>query len=248
MTWFGHEGPVLAARLRLPRVAVHTTLASTMDEAHRLAADGAPAGTLVLAAAQTSGRGRHGRRWASRPGAGLWATMIERPSDTAAVAALSLRVGIALAPVLERASDGPVTLKWPNDLFVGDGKLAGVLVEARWRGERPDWVAVGVGVNLAAPEAVTVPTAHLRAVDPVDLLVGVTEAIRAAAAAVGALTAHEREAFATRDLAAGRAILQPVPGRARGIAPSGALLVETAAGLSTQSSGSLIFATTEEGR
>ena len=59
---------------------------------------------------------------------------------------------------------------------------------------------------------------------------------------------RELEAFAARDLAAGRAILQPVPGRARGIAPSGALLVETAAGLSTQSSGSLIFATTEEGR
>ena len=152
MTWFGHDGPSLARRLGLPRVEAYAALASTMDEAHQLAAVGAPAGTMVVAESQTRGRGREGRRWLSRPGAGLWVTMIERPSDAEAVAALSLRVGLALAPALEPWSDGAVALKWPNDLFVGEGKLAGVLVEARWRGDRPDWVAVGVGVNLVAPE------------------------------------------------------------------------------------------------
>ena len=247
MTWFGHDGPSLARRLGLPRVEAYAALASTMDEAHQLAAEGAPAGTMVVAESQTRGRGREGRRWLSRPGAGLWVTMIERPSDAEALAALSLRVGLALAPALEPWSDGAVALKWPNDLFVGEGKLAGVLVEARWRGDRPDWVAVGVGVNLVAPEEVPVPTAHLQAVEPVELLRATSAAIRGAAAAVGPLTPHERDAFAARDLAAGRPILAPVPGLARGIAASGALLVETAAGVSSHASGSLIFASIEEG-
>lgn len=248
MTWFGHDGPSLAGELGLPRVEAYAALASTMDEAHRLAAEGAPAGTMVLAEAQTRGRGREGRRWMSRPGAGLWVTMIERPSDAEAIAALSLRVGLALAPVLERWSEGAVSLKWPNDLFVGEGKLAGVLVEARWRGDRPDWVAVGVGVNLVAPEEVAVPTAHLGPVAPVELLRATSAAIRGAAAAVGPLTPRERDTFTARDLAAGRAIVEPVPGLARGIAASGALLVETAAGLSAHASGSLIFASIEEER
>lgn len=248
MTWFGHDGPSLARRLGLPRVEAHAALASTMDAAHRIAAEGAPAGTVVLAETQTRGRGREGRPWMSRPGAGLWVTMLERPVDPEAVAALSLRVGLALAPVLERWSDGEVALKWPNDLFVGAGKLAGVLVEARWRGERPDWVAVGVGVNLLAPEGVAVPTAHLGDVDPVVLLQAVTTAIRGAAAVTGPLSADEREAFAARDLAAGRRLVEPAPGVARGIAASGALLVETAAGLSALTSGSLVFASTGEER
>lgn len=247
MSWFGHDGATLARRLGLPRVEAHRTLGSTMDTAHALAAAGAPAGTLVLAEAQTSGRGRGGRTWSSSPAAGLWGTMIERPTDTEAIAVLSLRVGLALAPALEAWTSGPVTLKWPNDLFVGDGKLAGVLVEARWRGDRPDWVAIGVGVNLARPTDVAVPTAHLGPVAPATLVAAVVDAVRTAATAMGPLTDAERAAFAARDLAHGRPILGPVPGRAKGIAASGALLVETAAGLSPQASGSLIFAGTEGG-
>ena len=247
MTWFGHDGATLARRLGLPRVEAHRSLGSTMDAAHALAAAGAPAGTLVLAEAQTSGRGRGGRTWSSSPAAGLWGTMIERPADAEAIAVLSLRVGLALAPALEGWASGAVTLKWPNDLFVDGGKLAGVLVEARWRGDRPDWVAIGVGVNLARPADVAVPTAHLGTVEPATLLSAVVGAVRTAATVVGPLTEAERAAFAARDLAHGRPILGPVPGRARGIAASGALLVETASGLSPHASGSLIFAGTEGG-
>lgn len=242
MTWLGHSAEALARRLDLPHVVAAGEVTSTMDRAHEAAATGAPAGTLVVAEAQRVGRGREGRPWVSRPGAGLWLTLVERPADSSAVAALSLRVGLRLAPVLERWSAEPVRLKWPNDLFVGAGKLAGVLVEARWRGDRLEWVAIGLGVNLASPGEVGAPTAHLADADPLAVLASVVPAVRAAAAAVGPLAEPEREAFARRDLAHGRAIVGPAVGTARGIAPSGALLVETAAGVTAQPSGSLIFA------
>jgi len=80
------------------------------------------------------------------------------------------------------------------------------------------------------------------------LLQAVTTAIRGAAAVTGPLSAGEREAFAARDLAAGRRLVEPASGVARGIAASGALLVETAAGLSALTSGSLVFASTGEER
>src|SRR5699024_4705414 len=104
------------------------------------------AGTLVLADRQTAGRGRGGRTWVSEPGAGIWLTLVERPRDAASVALLSLRLGLRAAPVLDRWSAAPVRLKWPNDLHVGRGKLAGILVESRWREERIEWIAVGMGI------------------------------------------------------------------------------------------------------
>src|SRR6185312_11946270 len=66
--WEGQTGDALAARIGTPRVVVHESIASTMDAAHALAADGAPAGTVVLADRQTAGRGRGGASWISPAG------------------------------------------------------------------------------------------------------------------------------------------------------------------------------------
>src|SRR4051812_42306663 len=104
---------------------------STLDVAHELAANGAEAGTLIVANAQTAGRGRMGRTWRSEPGAGLWITLIERPGDASALEVLSLRVGLALAPALDAFTDATVQLKWPNDLYLRGRKLGGILIEAR---------------------------------------------------------------------------------------------------------------------
>lgn len=245
MSWLGRTGDDLVRHLDLPRVDAHEAVGSTMDEAHALAATGAPAGTLVLAASQRTGRGRAGKSWQSAPGAGLWLTLIERPRDASALGVLSLRVGLRLAPVLERWTDAPVRLKWPNDLFVGAGKLAGVLVETRWRGVAPDWVAIGVGINLRPPIDGTITASHLNAADPIAVLAEVIPALRAAAFAEGPLSDAEVAEFASRDLALGQRIAQPADGRVRGIAPSGELLVDTGAGLTAVRSGSLIFASQE---
>jgi BirA family biotin operon repressor/biotin-[acetyl-CoA-carboxylase] ligase len=100
----------LQRRLALPSVAYFDEIGSTLDAAHELAEQGAPAGTLVLAGAQTAGRGRMGRTWRSEPGAGLWLTIIERPTDASAIDVLSLRIGLALAPALEAFASAPGSL------------------------------------------------------------------------------------------------------------------------------------------
>ena len=237
-----HEADI-AARLGLPRVAAHTTIASTMDAAHALAAAGAAAGTLVIAEEQTAGRGRGGRSWASSRCDGLWMTLIERPRAADALEVLSLRVGLHLAPVLERWSGAPIRLKWPNDLYIGPRKLGGVLIEARWRGAHPDWVAIGLGINLAAPPAL--PDAiGLDGADAEAVLAEVIPALRAAAFASGPLTAHELAEFARRDLAVGQRVSLPADGLVRGISPAGELLLDTPTGVAPFRSGSLVFANT----
>lgn len=243
MTWLGLDGVTLATRLGVPRVEACAVVRSTMDEAHELAAAGAPAGTLVLAEEQTVGRGRSGRTWASAPGAGLWMTLIERPRGAEGLDVLSLRVGLRLAPVLERWTDAPIALKWPNDLFVGRRKLAGVLIEARWRGAHPDWVAIGVGINLVVPREVPDATALIGA--PAEQVVSeVLPVVRAAAFARGPLSSDELAEFARRDLSVGRRVSLPADGTVRGISPAGELLVETAYGVTPHRTGSLVFAST----
>ena len=138
----------LAARAMVPCLEVHAELTSALDRAHLLGASGTPAGTVVVADRQTAGRGRLGRVWHSEAGTGVWVALVERPSDTVALGVLSLRLGLAVAEALAPHSSSPIRLKWPNDLWTAAGKLAGVLVEARWRGSALEWVAIGVGVNV----------------------------------------------------------------------------------------------------
>src|SRR5690606_7921512 len=141
---------------------------------------------------------------------------------------------------LERWTDAPIRLKWPNDLYVGDRKLAGVLIEARWREQRPDWVAIGVGVNLTVPSD-QADAAALRDADAQDVLAELLPALRAAAFATGALGAGELEEFARRDLALGRTLAEPMTGTARGITADGALLIESNGTLTPVRAGSLVF-------
>ena len=237
----GLDAAALARRLDVPRVVVFDSTASTMDDSHGLAAVGAAAGTVVITDRQTSGRGRNGRHWASDAGQGIWMTVIERPNDASALDVLSIRLGLRAARALDRYAASPVRLKWPNDLFVADGKLAGILVEARWRANRIDWVAIGVGVNVRAPRAVASAAGLVASAARLEVLGELVPAIRAAAAARGALTPSEVDEFATRDMAFGRACIDPVPGEVRGITASGELLVRTASGLRTFRDGSLTF-------
>lgn len=240
MSWFGHAGAALAERLGLPVVDARESVDSTMDVAHELAAAGAAAGTLVVAEEQRGGRGRGGKRWTSPRRTGVYATLIERPASTDALDVLSLRVGLALAAVLERWTAAPIQLKWPNDLFVAGGKLAGVLIEVRWRGERADWVAVGIGVNLEPPRE-SVETASLQDADPLAVLEAIVPAVRGAAAARGPLSPAELAAFAARDLTLGLGVRAPTEGTARGISADGAILIETASGVSAWRAGSLVL-------
>jgi BirA family biotin operon repressor/biotin-[acetyl-CoA-carboxylase] ligase len=231
----------LAARLALPRVVACESVTSTLDVAHALGAEDAPAGTLVLAERQTAGRGRGGKTWASAPGAGIWLTLIERPDDPDAVELLSIRVGLGAARALDRWTRTPVRLKWPNDLFVDGGKLGGILIEARWREDRLDWVAIGLGLNVVQPPDFPSAAALAPGADRVAVLADLLPALRAAAAACGSLDARELGEYARRDRARGRRSLEPAAGEIVGIDARGSLIVRTAAGDVECRTGSLIL-------
>lgn len=237
----GASAEDLARRLGLPRVIVYDEIGSTLDAAHAFAAEGAPAGTLILADAQTAGRGRSGRTWTSERGAGIWLTLVERPRDIDALDVLSLRVGLGVAAALESHCDERIRLKWPNDLYVGDRKLGGILVEARWRDEKPEWVAIGVGVNVRAPAGEERATGLRSDAARVSVLAGMAPAIRAAAARSGLLDASEMREFAARDLAAGRVCSEPIGGVVRGIDSRGSLLVDIGSHTVAVRTGSLVF-------
>jgi len=239
----GERSDDLARRLGLPAVVAFDEVGSTLDVAHALAADGAASGTLVIADAQSAGRGRMGRSWRSEAGAGVWLTLIERPVSSRALDVLSLRIGLALAPVLDAFAQDRVRLKWPNDLYVGDRKLAGVLVEARWRESVPEWVAIGVGINVRVPHDEPNAIGLRDHVSRIAVLAASVPAIRAAAALEGPLGDSELAAFADRDLAKGKGCIEPVVGTVEGIDASGALVVRVGSGTTAVRGGSLVLQT-----
>jgi len=211
---------------------------STLDEVHARAAVGAPDGTWLVAAEQRAGRGSRGRSWHS-PRGGLWLSVLRRGAGTpAGFELLSLRAGLAVAGVLDGLPPiSPVMLKWPNDLMVRDRKAGGLLAEARWQGERLQWVAIGLGLNVRNPipselaggatalgeycsettvEALAEPLA--RALGSVDL-----EAPE--------LTQEELADYGARDWLRGRIVSRPIEGTAAGIGPDGRLAVRDRAGI-----------------
>jgi BirA family transcriptional regulator, biotin operon repressor / biotin---[acetyl-CoA-carboxylase] ligase len=227
--------------LELPRVELLETTPSTMDIAHRLAAEGAPAGTLVIANEQSAGRGRGGKSWQSPPGAGLWLTLVERPRDASGLGVLSLRVGLAAAEALDRFAAEPIRVKWPNDLYIDRSKLAGILVEARWREQAVEWVAIGMGINVKQPEGVQMAAGLEPGTARVDVLLELIPGVRSAARRPGPLDDEEVEEFNARDLARGKACVEPALGRVAGITSTGELLVALADSVTRFRSGSLVL-------
>jgi BirA family biotin operon repressor/biotin-[acetyl-CoA-carboxylase] ligase len=206
---------------------------STQDEVHRLAEEGAPAGTAVVAETQVAGRGSRGRNWVSAPG-GLWLSVLWRgPADVAQL--LSIRAGLAIARVLDGVGGlPPVRLKWPNDVIIDDAKVGGILCEGRW-GPANGWVAVGLGLNVTNP----LPSdARFRPAALAQWRPDLDAAALAApvAAALGTLPAapvlsdEELAAWRARDWLAGRVLRAPVTGRISGVNSAGRLLVDNESG------------------
>ncbi len=129
---------------------VRASVASTNDLALDALARGAPHGALFVADEQTAGRGRRGNAWHSAPGRALHASLVLRcaaPLDAPSL--LVAAVGLGLAEGLERASGATCGIKWPNDVWIGGRKVAGILVEARgYVPGAPAFVA-GFGVNVS---------------------------------------------------------------------------------------------------
>jgi BirA family biotin operon repressor/biotin-[acetyl-CoA-carboxylase] ligase len=103
-------------------------------------------GTVYIAGIQEQGKGRRGRKWES-PSGGLWFSFLLRPNlPLPQVALLSLTFAVALARSLE--SMGPVCIKWPNDIYLGNKKIAGILLEMSGEIDSADYLITGIGLNL----------------------------------------------------------------------------------------------------
>lgn len=129
---------------------------SSNDDAARLAAEGAPAGSLVIAGEQRRGRGRLGKKWLSAPGAGLTFSYIARPPEIVREAPrLTLVAGLAVANAVEERTGLVTMIKWPNDILIRGRKVAGLLCEFHGSGPRAarPAVIVGIGINISATTA-----------------------------------------------------------------------------------------------
>ena len=120
---------------------------STMDDARRLAEAGCPHGATVVADEQTAGRGTKGRVWVSPPGQSIHTTLVVRPSADQ-IKRLSIITPVAACEAIARTSPLQPTIKWPNDIQIEGRKLGGILIEAEWSQEQPDYALIGIGINV----------------------------------------------------------------------------------------------------
>ena len=134
-------------------IHVFEVTGSTNDEARRLAAGGAPEGTVVVAEAQTAGRGRHGSPWHSPPGSGLYVSVVFRPAGLAADATrFTLASAVAACRAAREVGAHAVDIKWPNDVLWRGRKVAGTLAELRTTGGSVVDLVVGTGFNVSQEE------------------------------------------------------------------------------------------------
>lgn len=222
-------------------------LGSTSDRAKELADEGAEHGEVVVAEAQTAGRGRRGRTWVSPPRKNLYFSVILRPDlPPSRAPELTLVGSLALCDALRQAGVA-AAIKWPNDVLASGKKIAGILTELAAEPERVHWVVLGAGVNVNA-RAEDFPE-ELRGEATSVLLERGHPAPRALLAAAcftaleGWIDRHAeegfgvvREAWRERSATLGREVVvkgdgREIVGTAEDIDEAGALLVRTPAGL-----------------
>lgn len=125
------------------------TIASTNEALKLKAEQNAPEGCVVMANAQTAGRGRAGRSWISLPGLGLYLSVLLRPDWPVVDSGIAATIGsLAVARALIKLNIRNITLKWPNDVFAGDHKIAGVLAEPRIAKDKIAFIVLGIGINV----------------------------------------------------------------------------------------------------
>ncbi len=131
---------------------IYNTVTSTNDVARELAAQGEPEGTVVIARAQTAGRGRMGRNFFSPDGCGAYFSIIVRPKRLERL--LTVIAAVAVADGIETAGGLDASIKWVNDVYVGGKKCCGILTEAVTDMESGgiDHAVVGIGIDVRTPE------------------------------------------------------------------------------------------------
>lgn len=231
------------SRRLTPTILRFDSLPSTNTEAARQAALGAPEGLCVVAREQTAGRGRRERAWVSPKDAGLYVSVVLRPTLPARHWPLiTLAAALAVRDALLEACGLEADIKWPNDLLAGGRKLCGILAETA-EGARNRAVVLGIGVNLrrgSFPEeisdtATSVEEQTGRAPDAESLLASLTtslatryETLHTHDGAEATLRDWQRHSTYAHDRRVRVALAQETfEGTTRGLDPDGALRVET---------------------
>ncbi len=239
-------GSIQALRLSGP-FYYYSKIGSSNAAARELAEGGAPEGAVVIAEAQTSGRGRLSRRWESPPYANLYLSIVLRPRVAPRHAPqITLTAAVALAETVHFVLGERPAIKWPNDILVRGRKLAGILTEAACDAERVQYVILGIGLNVNYRRDAMPPELRDRATSLADVA-GKTlsrESVLARLihdldrgygelddAGFDALRPRWERCFALRGRLV-RAELggRTVVGRAAGIDPEGGLIVEDGRG------------------
>lgn len=128
------------------RILYFQEIPTTMNEASRLAQDGAEEGTVVVAGTQTASRGRQGRNWVSREG-NLYLSIIFRPT-LEVLPMISILAGVAAARAIRKTAGLEPAIKWPNDVMLGGKKTGGILVESAVQGDQVSYAILGIGLNI----------------------------------------------------------------------------------------------------
>jgi BirA family biotin operon repressor/biotin-[acetyl-CoA-carboxylase] ligase len=249
-------------RAKLDELEVFGSVASTNTY---LMAQPAPAvGRFRVAIAdhQTSGRGRHHRRWVSPPGAGLYMSFAysfeEQPDQ---LPSLTLAIGVGVIAALRKLGIDGISLKWPNDIVALDGKLGGILTELQSHATDGVTVVTGIGLNIELPKDIETSIKSdwaRRVVDVSKVCETVPRRAVIAAAIVNELHGVMRkfaalgfvafvEAWTKHDWLHGREVIvdlsdKQIRGVAAGVDNDGALLVDTGKGKTRIVSGSVILA------
>ena len=217
---------------------------------------------VAIADHQSSGRGRHFRRWVSPPGAGLCLSLaytFDEPPEQ--LPGLTLAIGVGIISALQELGVTGISLKWPNDIVADDGKLGGILTEVQSRNNDHVTVVTGIGLNIELPAGASAGIESDWARPPVGMSEIVDELPareRIAAAVISALHgvmqkfgAHGMGAFAedwsTHDWLKGREVTvdlpdQQITGIAAGVDSDGALLIDTGKEKVRVVSGSIVMA------
>ena len=137
------------------KIERHQIVESTNIIARKQAIGGADHGTVIIAEAQTAGRGRHGRSFFSPPGHGIYMSLILKPSN---LSLITVQAAVAICEAIEQVCKKSPQIKWVNDLFLNQKKICGISAEMD---QTMEWVVVGIGVNFTLPNNIPDELTHI---------------------------------------------------------------------------------------
>ena len=234
-----------AATSWIDTLEIVPVIASTNTALMTRAQDESINGHVLLAELQTQGRGRRGRKWISPFGRNVMLSFgFDLSTDTTNFGSVSLAMGVAVAKAIENVGEVSIQLKWPNDIYLHDRKLGGILIDLLNVGP-PVQMLLGIGLNVyAAPdrlEHANAPAIALAQVTPRPNRHAVVSALLNEF--VAAIEQYSQQGFSSfmaewskRDIYAGHLLCvdglnEKIEGRSRGIDASGALQLETSEGI-----------------